>query len=58
MFSRLTDFVIRGMLRRNISGIFGYLDDYLVVAETQEECNDKLHAYWVLAFPGLCYCLG
>ena len=42
IFSRLTDFILRCMGRRGYTGIFGYLDDFLVVAESQELCNQKL----------------
>ena len=43
IFSRLTEFVVRGMLRRGYHGIFGYLDDFLVVADSEDLCRDKLH---------------
>ena len=44
LFSRLTDFVIRCMTRRNITGIFGYLDDFLIVANSYEACKEKLQS--------------
>ena len=42
IFSRLTEFIIRCMSRRGADGIFGYLDDFLVVGRTEQECNSKL----------------
>ena len=42
IFSRITDFLVRGMGRRGHSGVFGYLDDFLVVADSEEECGKKL----------------
>ena len=44
IFSRLTEFVLRGMERRGHPGIFGYLDDFLVVADSALECREKLQS--------------
>ena len=42
IFSRLTEFIVCCMDRRGYSGIFGYLDDFHIVAETKEACEEKL----------------
>ena len=42
IFSRLTEFVVHCMERRGHDGIFGYLDDFLVVGSTRDECEHKL----------------
>ena len=41
IFQQITEFVIRCLSRRGIGGVYGYLDDYLVVADSQEECRSK-----------------
>ena len=43
IFSRLTEFIVRSMGRRGGQGVFGYLDDFLVVADSREECLSKLY---------------
>ena len=49
---QLTEFIVRCMDLRGHSGIFGYLDDFLIVAETKEDC------YCSAMLPGICYSLG
>ena len=44
IFSRLTEFILRCLGRRGYSGVFGYLDDFLVIGSTKEECELKLLA--------------
>ena len=41
IFTQITEFVIRCLGRRGVYGIFGYLDDYLVMGDSQEECRSK-----------------
>ena len=41
IFTKLTEFVLRCMDRRGIQGVYGYLDDFLVMGYTQEECRFK-----------------
>ena len=43
IFSRLTEFTVRSMDRRGCKGVFGYLDDFLVTADTKDECLSKLY---------------
>lgn len=38
IFSMLTDFVIRSMRRRGFRNVFGYLDDYIIIGESLQEC--------------------
>lgn len=38
IFTMLTDFVIRAMRRRGFLKVFGYIDDYIILADSQEEC--------------------
>ena len=37
IFTQITEFVIRCLERRGITGVFGYLDDYLVTGDTYED---------------------
>ena len=39
IFSRLSEFVVRAMRRRGYSKVFSYLDDFIVVGDTYEECQ-------------------
>ena len=41
IFTQLTEFVIRCMNRRGIQGVFGYLDDFIIVADTLEDCSRR-----------------
>ena len=41
IFTKITEFVLRCLSRRGVGGVYGYLDDYLVVGDTQEECRAK-----------------
>ena len=41
IFTQLTEFVIRCMKRRGIDNVFGYLDDFIIVADTVEECTRR-----------------
>ena len=43
IFSRLTEFIVRGTHRRGVQGVFGYLDDFLLVADSHESCQEKLN---------------
>ena len=42
IFSQLTDFIVRSMERRGFLGTFGYLDDFLIVGNSREDCDQKL----------------
>jgi hypothetical protein len=53
IFHRLTQAVCRMLQRKGIRGIIVYLDDFLVVADSYEECLRALNALW-----GLLRCLG
>ena len=42
IFTQLTEFVVRGMISRGFHKCFGYLDDFLVMAPSYEECERAL----------------
>ena len=44
IFTQIRDFVIKCMNKRRIDGGFGYLDDFLLVDNSELECNFKLHS--------------
>ena len=41
IFTKLTEFVIRCLKRRNIHRVYGYLDDFLVMGESRQECRES-----------------
>ena len=43
IFTQITEFVVRCMSRRGFDGVFGYLDDFLLIGSTESECNAKLY---------------
>lgn len=43
IFTRLTEFMVRCMAWRGYHQVYGYIDDFLVVGFTLEECNEGLH---------------
>ena len=42
IFSRVSNFVVRCMRRRGYANVYGYLDDFLVMEETEERCQEAL----------------
>lgn len=42
IFTRFTEFIVRCMSRRGFKHVYGYIDDFLVVGSTLEECNQGL----------------
>ena len=39
IYSQITDFVVRCMNNRLVTKVFGYLDDFIVVAEDEDSCK-------------------
>jgi len=48
IFHRLTQSVRRMLQRRGIHGVIVYLDDFLIVSDTYEECMETLNVLWRL----------
>ena len=44
LFTQFTEFVVRCMNRRGFDRVFGYLDDFLIMEETQELCKIALES--------------
>ena len=44
IFTQLTEFIVRSMVRKGFLDVYGYLDDFLVVAETEIDCKRKMSA--------------
>lgn len=42
IFTQLTEFIIRCMNRRGFERVFGYIDDFLIIGQTREECQHGL----------------
>ena len=42
IFTQLTEFVVRCMSSRGVDGVFGYLDDFLVIGLDEADFNHKL----------------
>ena len=48
IFQMFTDFVVRCMRRRGFYATFGYLDDFIVLGDTREECMLALNVLYML----------
>ena len=42
LYTQITEFIMRTMNRLGYSGVYGYLDDFIVVAPTEESCKKAM----------------
>lgn len=41
IFTQVSDFIVNCMIRRGVHRILNYLDDYIIIGDTFEECRDS-----------------
>lgn len=45
IFTQITEFLLRCMNRRGYSRVFGYIDDFLIIGASREECQHGLEVF-------------
>ena len=42
LYTQITEFIVRAMENRGVARVFGYLDDFIVVAESEARCKEGM----------------